>query len=122
MRLYYTRLPSVLTSVPLETSLLLRVQPGARRSEIAGWHGDALRLRIAVPPERGKANTAVIDLLAASLNLPRNDVRIVRGFASRDKVALIAGLDGDELNRRLQTILDAAHPGTQTTGATTPDQ
>ena len=99
-------------SEPTASRLLLRVQPGAQRSEIAGWHGESVRVRIAVSPTRGKANAAVIALLANSLQVARTDVKIVRGFSSRDKVVLILGLDSDEMNRRLQNVIDATNPAT----------
>ena len=98
-----------LMSAPVASSLTLRVQPGARRSEIVDWHGDSVRVRVAVPPTRGKANAAVITLLADCLQVARADVTIVRGLSSRDKIVLIAGLDSDELNRRLQIAIDATN-------------
>ena len=101
---------AALMSEPIASRLLLRVQPGAPRSEIAGWHGESVRVRIAVSPTRGKANAAVIALLADCLQVARADVKIVRGFSSRDKVVLILGLDSDEMNRRLQNIIDATNP------------
>ena len=99
-------------SEPTASRLLLRVQPGAQRSEIAGWHGESLRVRVAVSPTRGKANAAVIALLSDCLHVARADVKIVRGLSSRDKVVLILGLDSDEMNRRLQNVIDATNPAT----------
>ena len=55
------------------------------------------------PPERGRANDSVVDLLATSLALRRPDVRIVGGTLSRDKVVEIAGLTLEEAERRLTT-------------------
>ena len=95
-------------SAPIESRLILRVQPGAQRSEIAGWHDEGVRVRVAEPPVRGKANTAVISLLSDCLQVARSDVKIVRGFGSRDKVVVIVGLDSEEVNRRLQNAIDAA--------------
>ncbi len=98
----------MLSSAPAH--LTLRVQPGADRSEIAGWHGEGIRVRVAVPPTRGKANTAVIALLAGVLQVAPADVKIVRGLSSRDKVVQIEGMDGAELNRRLESAIGAAKP------------
>ena len=79
----------------------LRVAPGAARAAIVGRHGDAWKLRVAAAPERGKANDAVLDLLAETLVLPRSDVTLVSGGSSRDKIVELAGLGSEEIDRRL---------------------
>lgn len=66
--------------------LPVKVVPGASRGEIAGWMGDRLKVRVAAPPERGKANEALVELLAEVLGVPRARVRIVSGTASPLKV------------------------------------
>lgn len=66
--------------------LTIRVQPGARRSELAGPYGDALRVRIAAPAVDGQANDELIRFLAAEFGIHRRDVRIVRGETSRSKL------------------------------------
>jgi uncharacterized protein (TIGR00251 family) len=86
---------------PLTIRLNLRVSPGAGRSAVVGRHGDAWKLRVAAPPERGRANASVVDLLAASLEVRGPDVRIVGGTLSRDKVVEIAGLTLEEAEQRL---------------------
>ena len=93
---------------PRTIRLNLRVSPGAGRSAVVGRHGDAWKLRVAAPPERGRANASVIDLLAASLDLGKPDVRIVGGAVSRDKVVEITGLSLEEAER----LLTAAQKGT----------
>ena len=93
---------------PAPTRLHLRVSPGAGRSAVVGRHGDAWKLRVAAAPERGRANASVVELLAASLDLRRPDVRIVSGAGSRDKVVELVGLTLDEAERRLA----AAQKGT----------
>lgn len=75
--------------------------PGASRDGIAGWLGDALKVRVAAPPEKGKANAAVEGLIAAALGLPREYVRIVGGHGSARKVVEIDRLDEAEVRRRL---------------------
>ena len=90
------------------TRLHLRVSPGAGHSAVVGRHGDAWKLRVAAAPERGRANAAVVELLAASLDLRRPDVRIVSGASSRDKVVELVGLTPEEVERRLA----AAQKGT----------
>jgi uncharacterized protein (TIGR00251 family) len=83
------------------TKLRLRVSPGARRSEFVGPHGDAWKVRVAAPAEDGRANEAVLRLLAETLEVPRRNVTLVSGHATRDKVVALDGLDGDEAARRL---------------------
>jgi uncharacterized protein len=86
-----------------ETSarLTLRVSPGAARSAVVGRYGAGWKLRIAAAPEDGKANDAVVRLLAATLALPERDVRIVSGRASRDKTVALTGMHPEEIERRL---------------------
>jgi uncharacterized protein len=81
--------------------LNLRISPGAGRSAVVGRHGDAWKLRVAAPPERGRANASVVSLLATSLEIGRPDVRIVSGAVSRDKVVEIVGLTLEEAEQRL---------------------
>jgi uncharacterized protein (TIGR00251 family) len=79
----------------------LRVSPGARKTEIAGRHGDAWKVRVAAPAEGGRANDAVLKLLAQRLGLPRRSLSIVSGQTGRDKVVQMAGIDSQETERRL---------------------
>jgi uncharacterized protein len=67
-----------------------------------GRHGDAWKVRVGAAPERGRANDALIDLLAERLSVPRRDVRIVAGHGARDKVVELDGIAEDETLRRLQ--------------------
>jgi uncharacterized protein len=83
------------------TRLQLRVSPGARRSELVGRHGDAWKVRVAAPPEGGRANEALLELLADRLELPRSQVTIVSGHAARDKIVRLAGIGEVEAERRL---------------------
>lgn len=70
----------------------VHVQPRASRSEIAGVHGDALKLRVSAPPVDGAANDAVVELLARVFAVSRRSVMIVAGESSRSKVVEIEGL------------------------------
>ena len=79
-----------LTAVRGGTRLRLRVTPGAKQTTIVGVHGGALKLSVAAAPERGKANRAVVALLARALGLPSSAVTITAGESSKDKVAEIA--------------------------------
>jgi len=83
------------------TRLRLRVTPGARRSGIVGRYGDAWKVRVAAPPEDGRANAAVVALLAETLELPRGSVTLVSGHGTRDKVVELAGVDPARVAERL---------------------
>jgi uncharacterized protein (TIGR00251 family) len=83
------------------TRLKLRVSPGARRPGIAGRHGDAWKVRVAEPPEDGRANEAVLQLLAETLGVPRATVALVSGHSSRDKVVMLDGLEQADTERLL---------------------
>lgn len=71
--------------------LLLHVQPGAKRSGVAGTHGGALKIRLAAPPVDGKANACLIGFLADTLGVPRAQVELVSGEASRQKRVRVRG-------------------------------
>ena len=81
--------------------LSVRLTPRAPREEIAGFEGETLRVRVTAPPVEGRANRALVRLLAKRLGVPRGAVRVVTGQTSRSKVVAIAGLDATELRRRL---------------------
>ncbi|MGD2172162.1 MAG: DUF167 domain-containing protein [Gammaproteobacteria bacterium] len=72
--------------------LPVKVIAGASQSAIAGWSGDRLRVRIAAVAERGKANAALIALIAKTLGLPRSAVRVAAGATSARKTLEISGL------------------------------
>ena len=79
----------------------LRVVPGAARPGLVGRHGASWKIRVAEPPEGGRANDAVVRALAESLGLRRRNVSIVSGHGSRDKVVAVEGLSAVELEERL---------------------
>jgi uncharacterized protein (TIGR00251 family) len=83
------------------TKLTLRVSPGATRAGVVGRQGTAWKVRVAAPPEGGRANEAVVRLLAETLRVPRRDVEIVSGHGARDKIVALAGIGRDEIERRL---------------------
>jgi uncharacterized protein len=85
------------------TRVRLRVSPGATRAAVVGRHGDGWKLRVAAAPERGKANEAVLALLAETLAVPRANVTLVSGGSSRDKIVELAGIEPDEIERLLAT-------------------
>lgn len=79
----------------------MKVVPGSSRSCLAGWLGDTLKLRVAAPPERGKANAAVEALLDEALSLPSGSARVVAGQSSPRKTVEVSGLTDAEVRERL---------------------
>ena len=84
--------------------LSLKVVPGASKTEIAGWLGETLKVRVSAPPERGRANAAVEATIAEALGLPARAARIVVGSQSPRKVIEIEGLSAAEVRSRLVAL------------------
>lgn len=72
-------------------TLNLHIQPGAKKTEVAGLHGEALKIRLAAPPVDGKANEALLKFVAETLRLPKSAVSLKSGQSSRHKVLEIVG-------------------------------
>lgn len=82
----------------------VKVQPKASQDQALGFQNDVLRVRVTAVPERGKANQALIGLLAQVLDVPKGWIQIRRGHGSRDKWVEIAGVSTDDIERRLTSI------------------
>ena len=74
-------------------TLTLHIQPGARKTEVAGEHCDALKIRLAAPPVDGKANTALLEFVAERLGVAKSAVTLKSGQTSRRKVVEVSGAD-----------------------------
>jgi hypothetical protein len=83
------------------TRLRVRVQPGAKASQVLGMANGMLRVRIAAPPVEGRANRALEELLAERLDMPQSQVCVVRGAASRSKLVELEGMSEEEALRKL---------------------
>lgn len=81
---WYRRSGDILT-------LTLHVQPGAKRTELAGLHGEALKIRLAAPPIEGRANEALLRFVADTFGVPLRQVELKQGGQSRHKVVAISG-------------------------------
>ena len=79
--------------------LNIKVVPGASRDQIVGWLGDALKIKVTAPPENGKANEAVVTLLAKTLGARRDTIEIVSGHGSSAKTVDIAPMDNDVIKK-----------------------
>jgi uncharacterized protein YggU (UPF0235/DUF167 family) len=83
------------------TRVRLRVSPGAGRAAIVGRYGDGWKVRVTAAPEHGRANDAVLRLLADALSLPRESLTLVSGHSGRDKIVELTGLGPGLIERRL---------------------
>jgi uncharacterized protein (TIGR00251 family) len=88
--------------------LRLHVQPGAGRTTVMGRHGDALKVKVGAPPEKGRANAACAELVAELAGIKIADIELVSGEASRSKRFRLKGVDPEELARRLDLSLEEA--------------
>jgi uncharacterized protein (TIGR00251 family) len=84
------------------TEIAVKVVPRASRDEIVGWLEGALKVRVAAPPEDGRANRAVEAVIAAALNLKKNAVAVTAGASSPRKRVAVEGLSREEIVRRLE--------------------
>jgi len=94
------------------TRLRVRVSPGAGRTALVGRHGDAWKVRVTEAPERGRANEAVLRLLAETLALPRTALTLVSGHTGREKIVELTGVGPALIERRLASAAaNAVRPG-----------
>ena len=83
----------------------VKVHPRARKNEITGTVGDALKLALTAPPVEGKANQAVIEFFADLFDIPRSSVTIASGETSRNKVVRVTGIGAQQVRERLAALL-----------------
>jgi len=91
--------------------LHVHAQPGAGRTQITGRHGDALKIRIAVPPEHGRANDALATVLVEAFGVKPKDVSLVSGDKSRTKCFRVVVEDVDAFAERLDELVAAGASG-----------
>jgi uncharacterized protein (TIGR00251 family) len=91
--------------------LHVHAQPGAGRTQITGRHGDALKIRVAVPPEHGRANDALASVLVEAFGLKAADVSLVSGEKSRTKRFRVVVEDVDAFADRLDELVAAGTSG-----------
>ena len=85
----------------MKTLLRLRIVPNAKRSEVVGVHGEAIKIKVKAPALEGKANEALRDFLAECLDVSARDVELISGEKSRDKTVAITGLEPEYVKARL---------------------
>lgn len=81
--------------------LTLHIQPAAKKTEVVGVHGDALKIRLAAPPVDGKANAALIKFIAAQLGVSKNSVTLISGDTARAKRLRVVGVDTSAVRQQL---------------------
>jgi len=84
--------------------LPVRAQPGARKTGILGEQAGALKVAVTAPPEDGRANKALFEVLREALELKRSQVELLSGQTSRDKRFLVRGITAVELQRRVARL------------------
>jgi len=88
-----------------ETRLTVRVRPGAGRTLIKERKDGVLRMDVAAPPEKGKANKELVKYLAKLLGVPKSGVRVRSGERSRDKVVAVSGMDGKQVEKVIREAM-----------------
>jgi len=83
----------------------VRAKPGARRNQVIGERAGALLVGVTAAPEQGKANAAIIELLAETLNLHRSQLELLTGQTSRIKKFIVRQVTVDDLNSRIAPVL-----------------
>jgi uncharacterized protein len=94
-----------------EVVLRLHVQPGAGRSAVVGRHGDALKVRVAAPPQEGRANAAALALVASTLGVEEAQVELVGGASSRQKRVRVTDVELEQVERLLEAALRTGNTG-----------
>jgi uncharacterized protein (TIGR00251 family) len=85
--------------------LPVRAQPNARKNAVVGEQAGALKVSVTAPPEDGRANAALVEVLREALGLKRSQVELASGATARDKRFLVRGLTPAELSAKLAALL-----------------
>ncbi len=85
--------------------LSVRAQPGARKTGVVGEHGGALKVAVTAPPEDGRANKALMEVIREFLNLKRSQIELLSGATSRDKRFLLRGVTKSQAETHLAEFL-----------------
>ena len=81
----------------------MKVVPGSSRDQIVGWLGDALKIKVMAPPEKGRANEAILELLSMKLGISTDDIEVVSGHSSPSKVIAIIGVDDEAIKKAFES-------------------
>jgi uncharacterized protein len=86
-------------------TLTVKVVPGSSRTRISGRYGDGLKIQVSAVPEKGKANAAVIELLANKLGLPASSFTVISGQTRPRKLIKVEGIEIEEMTKKIKKIL-----------------
>ena len=84
-----------------QTKISIKVQPNAGKNQVIGLTNDTWRIKIAAPPDKGKANKQLVEYLSEILEIKKDHVTVVQGYTSHNKLVCIDGLTRPEINERL---------------------
>ena len=84
-------------------TIAVRAQPGAKKNAVLGEHGGALKVAVTAPPLDGRANEAILDVLASWLGVKRSQVELLRGASNRNKVVLVRGFTAEQLSESVRS-------------------
>src|SRR5262245_62029164 len=101
----------MLEAHPQGIVLSVRAQPGAKRAGICGQHGSMLKVAVTQVAEKGKANAAIVEVLAEALGLRRSQLQLLSGETSRAKRVLVQGITAAELAKRIEAALRSSPKG-----------
>jgi len=91
--------------------LRLHVQPGAGRTAVMGTFNEALKVRVAAPPQGGRANDAVLALVADLLGVKPTQLELTSGASGRDKRVKVTGVEVDDVRRLIESAVDTGNAG-----------
>ena len=98
-------MPIAITSHAEGTTLAVRAQPGARKNAVLGEQAGALKVAVTAPPEDGRANVALVEVLRDWLGLKRSQIELASGATNRNKVFLIRGVTAEQLTALINSKL-----------------
>ncbi len=85
----------------MQTRISIKAQPNAGRNEVAGLANGVWKIKVAAPPDKGKANKELIEFLSDTLGVRKDSITILKGETSHNKIVAIEGLSAEEIARRL---------------------
>jgi len=94
----------IVTPVSNGVRLSVKITPGAARTKILGPHGDCLKIAVNAPPEKGKANHALIEFLSKTIKIPKQQITVQVGHTAPRKILLLQGITGDQAKTFLQNV------------------
>jgi uncharacterized protein len=92
------------------TIVPVRAQPGARRNAVLGARAGALRIAVSAAAEKGKANAALLEVLATALGCKPSQIGLIAGATARDKKFLVTGIAIEDLRKRVAQVLATVAP------------